>query len=437
MSSDDDQTGDAGRGGYADHTDGADHAAADGGWGARRGDASPDEPEPRPDSDPGKGSEPEPERVPEPGSNSELEPGRERGRRNPVRRLAGWYRRRARWFRRMLASAVALCTVLAGLVGVMGAALYTEGTGTPSPAARSTGDDALWLGHAWVGWQPGVAGAPKTDADLQALVALVRSSGIKDLFVHDGPFEMDGSLDPTRSPKAEWFLDAVHRELPGVRVEAWLGQVVGGEALHLDAAATRGRIAAGVSAALDRGFDGVHFDFEPVPDGDPGFLDVLGAARTVTQAHHALLSASVPQIEPLSGFRIPGNFLAGHPKWWSQNYLRQVAGYCDQVAVMAYDTSLPTAWAYRGYVARQTQVALSAVPQNVELLMGVPAFHTRDPGHWAQAETMPAALDGVRLGLGAHPPSRPFGVALYVDFAATPADWAAYRTDWLSPAPAG
>jgi hypothetical protein len=332
---------------------------------------------------------------------------------------------------------VALCTVLATVVGVIGVALYVEGTGTPSPAARSTGDDALWLGHAWVGWQTGVAGAPKTDADLQALVALVRSSGIKDLFVHDGPFEMNGSLDPTRSPKAEWFIDAVHRELPGVRVEAWLGQVVGGGALHLDDAATRGRIVAGVSAALDRGFDGVHFDFESVPDGDPGFLDVLGAARTVTQDHHALLSASVPQIEPLSGFRIPGNFLAGHPKWWSQNYLRQVAGYCDQVAVMAYDTSLPTAWAYRGYVARQTQVALSAVPQNVELLMGVPAFHTQDPGHWARAETMPAALDGIRLGLGAHPPSRPFGVALYVDFAATPADWAAYRTDWLSPAPAG
>ncbi|WP_228563876.1 hypothetical protein [Catenulispora rubra] len=255
--------------------------------------------------------------------------------------------------------------------------------------------------------------------------------------MHDGPFEMDGSLDPTRSPEAGWFIDAVHRELPGVRVEAWLGQVVGGEALHLDDAATRWRIAAGVSAALDRGFDGVHFDFEPVPEGDPGFLDVLGAARAITRAHHALLSASAPQIEPLSGFRIPGNLLAGHPKWWSQNYLRQVAGYCDQVAVMAYDTSLPTAWAYRGYVARQTQVALSAVPTNVELLMGVPAFHTPDPGHWDRAETMSAALDGVRLGLGAHPPPRPFGVALYVDFAATPADWAAYRTDWLSPAPVG
>lgn len=364
----------------------------------------------------------EPDPIPEP------------RRRNPLKRPVAWYRRLPRWSRRTLAALVALCTLLGTLVGVTGAALFVEGAGTPPAAARSTGDDALWLGHAWVGWQPGSAGAPKTDADLQALVDQVRSSGIKDLFVHDGPFEMDGSLNPARSPKAEWFIDAVHRELPGVRVQAWLGQVVGGTSLHLDDAATRGRIVAGVGAALDRGFDGVHFDFEPVADGDSGFLDVVGAAHAVTASHHALLSVSVPQVEPMTGFRLPGDLLAGHPKWWSQAYLRRVAVDCDQVAVMAYDTSLPTAWAYRGYVARQTQVALSAVPSNVQLLMGVPAFHTHDPGHWVDAETMPAALDGIRLGLGAHPPARPFGVALYVDFAATPADWSAYRSHWLTTA---
>lgn len=366
--------------------------------------------------------------------------GREPGRCGPLRRLAARYRRLPAWWRRVLASVMALGIALVTVVSAAGVALFAEGAGTPSAAARGTGDDALWLGHAWVGWQPGAVGAPKTDADLQGLVAQIRSSGIKDLFVHDGPFEMDGSLNPARSPKAEWFVGAIHRELPGVRVQAWLGQVVGGGGLPLEDAAARGRIVAGVGAALDRGFDGVHFDFEPVSDGDPGFLEVLGAARSVTQAHHALLSASVPQVEPLSGFRTVGNFLAGHPKWWSRDYLRQVAVRCDQVAVMAYDTSLPTAWAYRGYVARETQVALSVVPSNVELLMGVPAFHTHDPGHWTGAETVPAALDGIRLALGAHPPARTFGVALYVDFAATPADWAAYRSDWLgavNPGPVG
>ena len=331
----------------------------------------------------------------------------------------------------MLTSVAVLVAALVTLVGGTGVALYAEGAGTPSAAARGTGHDALWLGHAWVGWPAGSAHSAKTDADFAELVTTVRSSGIKDLFVHDGPFGMDGSLDPAESPRAEWFVDSVHRELPGVRVQAWLGQVVGGHALHLDDAAARARVVAGVGAALGRGFDGVHFDFEPVPDGDSGFLDVVTAARSVTSSHHALLSLSVPQVEPLPGWRYPGNLLAGHPKWWSGGYLRRVAEHCDQVAVMAYDTSLPTAWAYRGYVARQTEVALHAVPPGVDLLIGVPAFHTHDPGHWDFAETMPAALTGVRLALGSHPPARPFGVALYVDFAATDADWAAYRADWL------
>ncbi|WP_344655524.1 hypothetical protein [Catenulispora subtropica] len=334
----------------------------------------------------------------------------------------------------MLTSVAVMVGVVAVVIGGAGVALYAEGAGTPSSAARSTGHDALWLGHAWVGWPEGSDRAAKTDADFDGLVVLVRSSGVKDLFVHDGPFGMDGSLDQAKSPHAAWFLDRVHRELPGVRVQAWLGQVVGGTSLHLEDAATRARVVTGVGAALDRGFDGVHFDFEPVSDGDSGFVDVLAASRAVTSSHHAVLSVSVPQVEPFSGWRVPGDYLAGHPKWWSQGYLRSVAGHCDQVAVMAYDTSLPTEWAYRGYVARQTEVALRSVPTGVDLLIGVPAFHTHDPGHWDSAETMAAALTGVRLALGAHPPARPFGVALYVDFAATPDDWAAYRADWFSPA---
>lgn len=45
---------------------------------------------------------------------------------------------------------------------------------------------------------------------------------------------------------------------------------------------------------------------------------------------------------------------------------------------------------------------------------------------------MAAALRGVRLGLGGHPPARAFGVAVYVDFTATPDDWARYR-EWAGP----
>lgn len=319
-----------------------------------------------------------------------------------------------------------------GLVLIFGA-LFAEGSGSPSEQARGTGHDAMWIGHAWVGWDQASGKQDKTAADLQGLFALVRSSGIKDLFVHDGPFDLDGTLDPAKSPNARWFVEQVHENLPGVRVQAWLGQVVGTGVMHLSLPATRARIVDGVRSALALGFDGVHFDFEPVSDGDPDFLSVLTSAHAVTAAAGAKLSVSVPQVEPLPEWRLPGNMLVGDTHWWSESYLHTVASHVDQVAVMAYDTSLPTAWAYRGYVARETAVALSAVPADVQLFIGVPAFHTRAWGHWDFAETMTAALRGVRLGEGGGRSAGDFGVALYVDYAATPSDWAAYQADWLHP----
>ncbi|EXU70168.1 hypothetical protein Z951_01050 [Streptomyces sp. PRh5] len=49
-------------------------------------------------------------------------------------------------------------------------------------------------------------------------------------------------------------------------------------------------------------------------------------------------------------------------------------------------------------------------------------------------ETVAAAVRGARLGLSREDARRErFGVALYVDFAATPGDWAAYRRGWGAP----
>jgi hypothetical protein len=102
----------------------------------------------------------------------------------------------------------------------------------------------------------------------------------------------------------------------------------------------------------------------------------------------------------------------------------------DQVALMAYVTALFTSSAYSGYVRRATEVALAAVPAGVGLLIGMPAYHDHRLTHDDRAETVAAAIKGVRLALGGAAPAREFGVALYVDFAATDADWAAYRSGW-------
>ncbi|MFI1919198.1 hypothetical protein [Nocardia sp. NPDC020380] len=327
-----------------------------------------------------------------------------------------------------IATVLVMC-LLATPVAVLAAALRLEGSGQVSAQARTRGRDAYWLGHAWVDGR-------KTEADVAGLATALAGSGIKDLFVHTGPLSEDGTLPADLHPQASWFTDAVHRLLPGVRVQAWLGDFVAPEhdALHLDDAGVRARVIESVRQALDLGFDGVHYDLEPVRSGSAGYLTLLDSTRALTTARHALLSVSAPQIDPLPGLHSLGIALVGHGKYWSQAYFGEVARRVDQIAVMSYDTSMPTRPLYSGYVAQQTSLALQVTPQSVDLLMGVPVFWAEDYGHHGDAETVAAAVRGIRLGLGRTAPHREsFGVALYVDFTATPQDLDTYRHDWCPP----
>ncbi len=314
------------------------------------------------------------------------------------------------------------------LIPIAGAAFFLrlEYSGDLRDDARTRGRDAVWLGHAWVDGR-------KSEADLIELGKLLSGTGIKDLYVHTGPLEHDGSLPSALYPQGKWLIDTAHRLLPGIRVQSWLGDLVRPEmeGLDLDDARVRHRVMDSAAQMLELGFDGIHFDLEPVRSGSDGFVTMLAQTHDLTSKRQRLLSVSAPVIDPLPGLHSVGSAVADHGKWWSQSYFAEVARSVDQIAVMSYDTAMPTPALYGGYVAQQTELALQVTPENVDLLMGLPAFHTDDIGHRAAAETVSAAIRGVRLGSGREAPGREsFGVALYVDFAATPRDWSEYRADW-------
>ncbi|WP_371482781.1 hypothetical protein [Kitasatospora sp. NBC_00315] len=338
-------------------------------------------------------------------------------------RPRGWSRGR-----RLLVTALVALGVLAVPVGTAALALRLEYAGDPAPQTRTRGRDAVWLGHAWVDGR-------KSDADVEALAARLAGTGIRDLYVHTGPLEHDGSLDSALYPNARWFLGAVHRALPGIRVQSWLGDVMAPEkeGLHLEQLPVRDRITASAAQVLDLGFDGVHFDMEPVHSGSAGWLALLDQVHTVTAARGVPLSVAAPQIDPLPGLHAAGLALSGHGKWWSQAYFAQTARRVEQIAVMSYDTGLPLESLYGGYVAQQTTLALEVTPPQVDLLMGLPAYWENRSGHYGSAETVEAAVRGARLALGREAPQRQaFGLALYVDFTATPEHWSAYRRGWVA-----
>ncbi|ADB35095.1 hypothetical protein Kfla_6092 [Kribbella flavida DSM 17836] len=326
---------------------------------------------------------------------------------------------------------VVLLLVFALLVplplGAYAVSLRIHYAGDPASTAQTRNQDALWLGHAWVDGR-------KTAADVTALAERLSGTGIRDLYVHAGPLEHDGTLPLAEvSPKARWFTDAMSKAAPGVRVQAWLGDLVlpaKNPGMDLDSQAVRDQVTASSAAVLDQGFDGIHFDFEPVHSGSKGFLAVLDQVHALTTGRGVPLSVAAAQIDPLFKLNALPLAIAGEGKWWSQEYFGQVARRVEQIAVMSYDTAMPLESLYGGYVAQQTKLALEVTPDHVDLLMGLPAYWESNPSHWGHAETVEAAVRGARLGLG-DSSRQNFGLALYVDFTATDEHWTAYRNAWV------
>ncbi|MDQ1016498.1 hypothetical protein QFZ43_003047 [Streptomyces afghaniensis] len=337
----------------------------------------------------------------------------------------GRSRRRRRRVRRTVL--VLLLVVLVPVLSVL-AALRITYMGDPADGTHTRNRDALWLGHAWVDGR-------KKDADVTALAHRLKSTGIRDLYVHSGPLEHDGTLPKSVYPKARWFIDAVHRKLPGVRVQAFLGDVLATESpdgMRLEDKDTRATVLRSARQILDTGYKGIHLDLEPLHSGDRNYLTLLDALHHETRSRGVPLSVAAHQIDPLPALHSVFGTFTGHPKWWSQEFFGQVARRVDQIAVMSYDTMQPLESTYGGYVAQQTSLALEVTPPSTDLLMGLPFYHENRFGHWNHAETVPAAVRGVRLGLSRTDADRArFGVALYIDFAATEADWRAYEEDWV------
>lgn len=162
-------------------------------------------------------------------------------------RLRRW-RRAGKW----AAWAVAVLIVLP--VALAGTALRAQYAGAAAPQTTTRGRDALWLGHAWVDGR-------RDASDVAALRRRIEGSGIRDLYVHAGPLEHDGTLPPARRayPRARWLIGALHRALPSVRVHAWLGDRLVYEAgerggLRLSDAAARRAIVASARQVRADGF---------------------------------------------------------------------------------------------------------------------------------------------------------------------------------------
>ncbi len=311
-------------------------------------------------------------------------------------------------------------------VAVVLVAAYVSFRSGLSRPYRSQGQNAVWAAHEWVGraWQA---------ADYDAFAERLRAGGITDVFVHVGPLAPDGSIDPSRHPNASIFASQMHARLPALRIQAWIGQVErrGGGPLDLSKPGIRERIVTTAAGFVGLGFDGIHYDIEPIYPGDRDFLDLLRRTRAAVPTR--VLSVASVYTEPFTGFGTVTRTVFGGSHLWTGAYYGDVVAEVDQVAVMLYGTAMPSDWLYGTLVRRETARILGAVGSTATVFFGIPTYDEASLTHHPRAENVESGIRGVQKGLGPFPAGevRRVGVAIYAEWTTDEHEWAIYRRGWL------
>ncbi len=339
---------------------------------------------------------------------------------------------RREFFRRALLGLLILALLATVGAGYVYHRLTATLTSYPS-AHFNTGHNAVWLEHAW-------AATPHTGAEYDALAAQLKREQITYVFAHVGPLDSDGTISDEIEPHPSELVNALHARLPDMKVLAWIGQLEaasGGpadEVVNLADSTTRGHIAAtSARFVAGDGFDGVHYDIEPITNNNSHFLDLLIETRAALP-RGAILSVSAQKWSP-NAHVADLLYQAGHAGQWTSYYMAAVAAHVDQMAVMTYDSGMPTAAAYQIFVQQETKhilAAISTAQHPPQLLIGVPTYSGDSLYFHASAENMTSALVGVTAGLNSASDTQPFvGVAIYRLAVTSDADWQVYNRVWL------
>lgn len=323
--------------------------------------------------------------------------------------------------------------IVAALIGIVSllAAVWIWWLPEPADDQRSRGVNALWAAHTWVGDE-------HTDAEYSEFAALLERNEISDLFLHAGPFEPDGSVPPELIEHAPDALAALERYAPDVRVQAYLGQIEdrGGGTLDLDDPAVRDGIIETAEMFLAMGFEGIHYDIEPIFPGDESFLELLERTKRLTEPRGGVLSVALEQMEPApGGRRVLGLFFPAYHDP-SADFLQDVAEHADQVAIMTYDSGLPVDWLFGSYVAWQTKRVVEAIGARATVFMGVPTYDEGSAGRfYSWAEHMETGVRGVRKGLDTldDDDTRDVGIAIFAEWTTTADEWQTYHEAWIRP----
>lgn len=282
--------------------------------------------------------------------------------------------------------------------------------------------NAVWLGHEWVDEN-------KSLGQIQALVDTLKKYQIDTVFVHTGPILENGKIDPETYKYALNFIERSKKIEPEINYQAWLGQIRGN--IDLGDKDVRHNIAKECLILSNFiGFDGIHFDIEPVWDEDREFIELLKESREILP-EGKLISVALAEFIPQSLIWFAEKIRTFDNVNSEINY-ENVAKYADQIVVMVYDTGINQKWFYRWLVSEET-IRVTDLLEDKEIFIGIPSYEEVKEGFNPQVENVANGLKGVISGLNNIRSNEEVfaGVAIYPFWEIDKDEWNVYEDLWL------
>ncbi len=283
------------------------------------------------------------------------------------------------------------------------------------------GHNAIWIGHEWVKEE-------KSLQEVQSLVRDFKTYQIDTVFVHTGPIGPDGKIEPEVFEQAVNFLTNARKFDENIKYQAWLGQIR--SKLNLDDPEIRKNTANLCTIMSMTGYDGVHFDIEPVSDDDIAFIELLKECR---EAYPQDFTISVALAE-----FIPQSFL-----WFTADVLNlenvnseinyeNVAQYADQLIVMTYDTGIKKEWKYK-WLIKEEIIRLTTLLPDKEVFIGIPSYEDDKVGFDPDVENVRTGVSGIIMGLNDIRSNKESfaGIAIYPYWEMDGSEWYTFENLWL------
>lgn len=320
-------------------------------------------------------------------------------------------------FKVIFASVVAIVLIL---IWVFGIGVSTNFSG----GYFNKNQNAIWIGHKWVG-------EPSTTSEIEEMLSELEENGFDTVYVHVGPLKSDGSIDPQTYRYSIDFVTQAKQLAPEMEFQAWLGQLRKKIDLS-DPGVRNNAVNQAIIMTQMVGFDGIHYDIEPVWDGDLDFIKLLEETRAAIPEDRVIsvaLAEFIPGsviwfVEPVREFQL----------YSTEVNFENVAQYADQIVVMTYDTSLDEPWLYRWLVQEQTIWVTSLFKDtDTEVYIALPAYDDETPAFDPKVENLENAIHGVVDGLNNLRSNEDnfAGIAVYPYWYIEDEEWEIFQELWL------